>query len=151
MTGSLLEAFGILPSHAREWLRNDRREQKKRWHGWQRLNARYGATLRWSLHNRYFMAVAATGLLAVAVVFAATRIPFLLFGHVAVGQFFVNVETPNTYSIEDSSALATRMEEIVLDTLDESELDSLLTNVGVSFIDFSGCVSAASIFSSSWT
>jgi multidrug efflux pump subunit AcrB len=70
------------------------------------------------------------------VAFAATRIPFQLFDDVDIGQFFINAEAPQTYSLEDTARLAEKMETIVLESLDEEDLSTLLTNVGVTFIDF---------------
>ena len=60
--------------------------------------------LRWSLVNRYFCRLLAIGILAVALVFAATRMPFQLFDEVEIGQFFINVEAPKTYSLEDTAS-----------------------------------------------
>ncbi len=135
LMGSLLEAFGVLPSHAREFLRTARQRKPGRI-DWSALNGRYTALLRKCLDYRYPVAMLSVGILVIAVTFAATRIPFLLFGHVDVGQFFVNVEAPSTYSIDDASRLADRLEESLLDTLEEHELQTLLTNVGVMFVDF---------------
>jgi multidrug efflux pump subunit AcrB len=135
LMGSLLEAFGVLPSHAKEFLRTARQRKKGRI-DWSALNRRYTDLLRKCLDYRYPVAMLSVGVLAIAITFAATRVPFLLFGHVDVGQFFVNVEAPSTYSIEDASRLADRLEEAILDTLDEDELQTLLTNVGVMFVDF---------------
>lgn len=135
LAGSLLEAFGVLPSHAKEFLK----PAPKREGGhidWSALNRRYTVLLRWCLDNRYVVAMFSIGLLAIALTFAATRIPFLLFGHVDVGQFFINIEAPSTYSIDDSKRLAQKLEQEIMQTLDENELDTLLTNVGVMFIDF---------------
>jgi multidrug efflux pump subunit AcrB len=92
--------------------------------------------LRSALDHRYFVALVSIGILAVAVVFAATRIPFQLFDDVDIGQFFINAEAPQTYSLEDTARLAGKMETIVLESLDEEDLSTLLTNVGVTFIDF---------------
>jgi len=72
----------------------------------------------------------------VTMTYAQTRLPFQLFGHVDTGQFFLNLEAPNTYSIEDSTRLAAKVEAAVMDEMDDSELNSLLTNVGITFIDF---------------
>ncbi len=135
LMGSLLEAFGVLPSHAKEWLRAKKRETRVGWVNWSRLLNRYLDTLRWSLHNRYHVSLFTIGILLIAIAYAHTRIPFLLFGHVDTGQFFINIETPNTYSIEDSTKVAKQLEQVVFDTLQEGELETLLTNVGVSFID----------------
>jgi multidrug efflux pump subunit AcrB len=135
LMGSLLEAFGVLPSHAKEMLRRARTRRKGRI-DWSALNQRYTKLLRNSLDYRYPVAMLSIGVLAIFVTIAATRFPFLLFGHVDVGQFFINIEAPSTYSIEDSSRLAVKLEETLMETIGEDELDTLLTNVGVMFIDF---------------
>ncbi len=92
--------------------------------------------LRWSLRNRYFVGLLAIGLLSVSVAYAATRLPFQLFGQADIGQFFINIEAPNTYSLEDTEVLAKRIEKAVLETVGDDELDTLLTNVGATFVDF---------------
>ncbi len=134
LLGSLFEAFGVLPSHAAEWLHGGQRTHSAR--RWKRLLDGYAGFLRRSLHHRYLVAVASIGVLVLVVTWAATRVPFVLFGNVAVGQFFVNVEAPNTYSLEDSELLAGRLESLVYETIGDDELATLLTNVGVTFIDF---------------
>ena len=70
-------------------------------------------------------------------------VPFQLFDDVDVGQFFINAEAPNTYSLEDTARLADRMEEVIMGTLDEQDLKSLLTNVGVTFVNFNRVVFAS--------
>jgi multidrug efflux pump subunit AcrB len=136
LLGSLWEAFGVLPSHAAELLQVGKNNRRNRRIDWGALLERYTGLLRWSLQNRYFVSLFTIGVLAVTLAWAATRIPFLLFGHVDIGQFFVNAEAPHTYSLEDTAKLAARMETVVLDSMDADELDTLLTNVGVTFIDF---------------
>jgi multidrug efflux pump subunit AcrB len=136
LAGSLWEAFGVLPSHAAELLRFDPDSKRATRIDWGRLLNRYAGMLQWSLHNRYFTSLFAIGVLAVTVILATTRLPFQLFDDVDIGQFFVNAEAPNTYSLEDTAKLATQMEAVVLSTLADEDLDTLLTNVGVTFIDF---------------
>lgn len=137
LLGSLGEAFGVLPSHAAELLRVPRTSRpRRRLVNWGALLARYSRMLRRALHNRYLVAAATVGLLLVTLAYAQTRLPFNLFGRVELGQFFVNIEAPNTYGLEDSARLATRIEEAVAEVIAEDELDTLLTNVGVSFVDF---------------
>ncbi len=136
LLGSLWEAFGVLPSHAAEMLRLDRNRRSVGRIDWAALLHRYVNLLRGALDNRYFVSLAAIGVLAVAVIYGATRLPFQLFGQTDIGQFFVNIEAPNTYSLEDTEALAGRIEKQVLAAVEEDELDTLLTNVGVTFIDF---------------
>ncbi len=137
LTGSLLEVFGVLPSHACKLLRvNGGDQRRRRMVDWGGLLARYVVMMRWCLHNRYLVSTAIVGVLAIFLTFAATRMSFELFGAVETGQFFINVEAPNTYSLEDSSRLAARIESLVMEEIGEDELDSLLTNVGVTFVDF---------------
>jgi len=138
LLGSLWEAFGVLPSHAAELLHTSNRNTptRERRVDWSHLLNHYINWLRRALEHRYFVALVTIGILAVALVFAATRIPFQLFDDVDIGQFFINAEAPQTYSLEDTARLAEKMETIVLSSLDEEDLGSLLTNVGVTFIDF---------------
>ena len=134
LIGSLWEAFAVLPSHATHMLKVS--EKRRGWIAWDKGLQRYLAVLRWSLRNRYFVAIGTVGLLTLVLVFAVTRMPFQLFGHVETGQFFINVEAPNTYSLEDSSRLAADLEREIFTTIEPHELRSVLTNVGVVFIDF---------------
>ncbi len=136
LMGSLVEAFAILPSHAAEWLKPHTHSDDQKESLWKKLNKSYLAMLRTALHHRYITSLLTVGTLVVVIVFAATRIPFLLFGHVDTGQFFVNVEMPNTYSLDDSARIATRLEEVIYAELDDEELDTVLTNIGIIFIDF---------------
>ncbi|MEW8210317.1 MAG: efflux RND transporter permease subunit, partial [Candidatus Thiodiazotropha taylori] len=133
LMGSLLEAFGVLPSHAKEFLRRTKSRKKGRI-DWSALNRRYTQLLRKCLDYRYPVAMLSVGVLAITVTFAATRVPFLLFGHVDVGQFFINIEAPSTYSIDEASRLADKLEETLMQTIGDDELETLLTNVGVMFI-----------------
>ncbi|MEX2523985.1 MAG: efflux RND transporter permease subunit [Gammaproteobacteria bacterium] len=134
LLGSLLEAFIILPSHSAHFLK--KQEPDRSFIDWQYLLNRYGRVLHWSILNRYTVAVAGIGLLLIALAYAATRLPYEQFGDVEIGQFFLNVEAPNTYSLEESLALAEELEEKIFASVHEDELDTVLTNVGYSIIDF---------------
>jgi multidrug efflux pump subunit AcrB len=138
LLGSLWEAFGVLPSHAAELLRTTDKGTRthERRVDWSALLNHYIGWLRSSLEHRYFVALLSIGILMVVLVFAATRIPFQLFDDVDIGQFFINAEAPQTYSLEDTARLAEKMEDIVLESMGDDELSTLLTNVGVTFIDF---------------
>jgi len=135
LLGSLFEAFGVLPSHASDILKVSPKKRQSRI-PWDKLLVRYTGFLRKALRRRYLVTVITIGVLLVTMTYAQTRLPFHLFGHVDTGQFFLNLEAPNTYSIEDSTRLAAKVEQAVLDELDGNELNSLLTNVGITFIDF---------------
>jgi len=134
LLGSLMEAFLVLPSHAGHLLRLQK--QQKKAINWKKFLDRYCRLLHWSVLNRYTVALVSVGVLAITLTYANTRIPFQLFGNVEIGQFFVNIETPNTYSLEDSLALAETLEKDITEVIHEDELDTLLTNVGMSMIDF---------------
>ncbi|HHO67464.1 MAG TPA: efflux RND transporter permease subunit, partial [Gammaproteobacteria bacterium] len=135
LLGSLMEAFGVLPSHAAEMLqvKQNHRRQRIDWAG---MLHRYVDLLRFSVRRRGFVALLAIALLLLSASYAATRLPYQMFGRPDIGQFFVNIEAPNTYSLQDSEALAVRIERAVRERIGEDELDTLLTNVGVTFIDF---------------
>jgi len=150
LIGSLVEALLILPSHANLILRDRPAAAAAsaataaapataagggpqipgRWHEFLGHYRRY---LRWAVKNRYLVSVIAVCVLAVAVTIAVTRVPFQLFGHIEVDQFFVNIEAPSNYSIEESGALAETIEHEILAAFDghEHELDVLLTNIGL--------------------
>jgi len=150
LIGSLIEALLILPSHANLILRDRPAAAAAsaataaapataagggpqipgRWHEFLGHYRRY---LRWAVKNRYLVSVIAVCVLAVAVTIAVTRVPFQLFGHIEVDQFFVNIEAPSNYSIEESGALAETIEHEILAAFDghEHELDVLLTNIGL--------------------
>ncbi len=135
LLGSLFEAFGVLPSHAADMLKVSKNKRES-WIPWDKLLVKYTGYLRKALHARYLVTIITIGVLAVTLTYAATRLPFNLFSHVDTGQFFINLEAPNTYSLEDSTRLAAKVEKVLLDELDESEMRTTLTNVGLSFIDF---------------
>ncbi len=133
--GSLLEAFIVLPSHSAEIMQVAIRKRRN-WINWRYLLDKYVITIRFALRNRYFISAATVGALSVVLAFAYTRLPYNQFGDVEIGQFLVNVEAPNTYSIEDTTGLAIEIEQRMDDIFRENELDTLLTNVGVTLIDF---------------
>ena len=134
LLGSLIEAFMVLPSHAGHFLRQEKK--KRAGLKWKKLLEKYCRLLHWSAFNRYTVAVASICVFVVTLAYATTRMDFEMFGNVEIGQFFLNIETPNTYSIDDSLALANDIERTLKEVIGENELDTLLSNVGISFIDF---------------
>ncbi len=137
LLGSLLEAFIILPSHAYEYLHPEHRPRKRRsWIDWPGLLKRYTSLMRQLLQHRYIVSTLTVCGLAIVITFAATRLPFELFGSFDTGQFYINVDAPNTYKLKDSRDLAIDIEQAIRSEIGQQELDSLLTNIGVTFIDF---------------
>ena len=152
LLGSLLEAFFVLPSHANLFLKARSRfkspsvgaaavqpapmassDEKQGFVDWSKLLGPYKRYLRWGLHNRYFIFVTAGCVLVLALIILTTRIPFQLFGHVEVDEFFVNIEAPSNYSIEETEVLATNIEKEIYAVFDghEHELKTMSTNIGV--------------------
>ena len=142
LMGSLIEAFVVLPSHAAQFLKF---EKKKPLLNWKFLLEKYEDLLSWSVLNRYFVATLSICILFLSIVYANTRLPFQLFGEVEIGQFFVNVEAPNTYSLEDSLELAESLEDKINNIINEEELLSLITNVGIVMIDFNRSKSGSNV------
>lgn len=134
LIGSLLEAFLVLPSHAVKYMHYENKQTGLI--NWKKYLDYYAGFLHWAALNRYIVLSLSVGLLAITLVYAKTRMEFELFGHVDIGQFFVNIETPNTYSLDDSLELAKEIEKKIKNTVRPEELNTLLTNVGISFIDF---------------
>ena len=133
LLGSLLEAFGVLPSHAAHLLHVKPTHQRDLW---SRLVNRYTRLVRTMVKNRYLVSSVTIAVLIVSIAFAATRIPFMLFGDVEIGLFFINIEAPKTYSLKDSERLAMDLENEIIQELGDKDLKSLLTNLGIIFIDF---------------
>ena len=135
LLGSLMEAFVVLPSHCASFLKKPEKNDLKK-EKWEKALSVYKKFLKISIKNRYLVSSITVGVLCVIIAFAVTRIPYYQFGKVDSGQFFINAEGSITSSVRDSEKLAIKMEEIILSELDENELESLYTNVGVSFKDF---------------
>ena len=133
LIGSLIEAFVILPSHCSEMLRLQTRRRHRFW-----INSleKYLSTLRWALTHRYVVSILTLAVLAVVLTYAQTRLPYNQFGDVEIDQFLVNIEAPNTYSVEDTSTLAITIEDRILGVVAEEDLNTMLTNVGVILVDF---------------
>ena len=134
LTGSLLEAFLILPSHAAEILKS-RRAIAGRGH-WHTFLDRYRTVLEWSTRNRYLVSSVTVGVFLVTMAFLFTRMPYTQFTSMSTNRFVVNIEGPNTYGLDASSALARRVENAIYEIVEPHELDSLQTNIGMSMITF---------------
>ena len=136
LLGSLMEAFIVLPSHCASFLKKSEKIDRKK-EKWKKALSIYNKYLSISIKNRYLVSSITVGILCIIITFAVTRIPYYQFGKVDSGQFFINAEASITSSVKDSERLAIKMEKIILAELEDSELESLYTNVGVSFKDFS--------------
>ena len=136
LLGSLMEAFIVLPSHCASFLKKPEKTSSTK-EKWNKVLLIYSNYLEKCIKNRYLVSSITVGVLIVIITFAVTRIPYYQFGKVDSGQFFINGEASITSSVRDSEKLAIKLEEIILKELGDNELESLYTNVGVSFKDFS--------------
>ncbi|MHC8441509.1 MAG: efflux RND transporter permease subunit [Candidatus Eutrophobiaceae bacterium] len=144
LLGSLLEAFAVLPMHSALLFRKTKRRRFSV--NWEKILGGYKKLLLLCILNRYPVACASVCVLALSVIVAKTHIPFQLFGEVETGQFFIDVETANTFSLEDSLELARGLEQKIYGTLDETEMKTLISNVGISVIDFNRNKSGNHVF-----
>ena len=140
LVGSLIEAFVILPSHSADMLRVQQSKPSaiRAYFAnlWKVGLAKYLSVLKWALDNRYVVSVFTIAVLSIILTYAQTRLPYNQFGDVEIGQFLVNIEAPNTYSVEDTTELAKLIEEKIVAVMAPDELKTMLTNVGVILIDF---------------
>ena len=136
LLGSLLEALVVLPSHLSDVITPAYAQRvRRRELPWlTRLRHAYGILLGTALKWRY---VTVALLFCTTVLLGATawyRIPFVLFREFESSQFLINFETSSGAKIEDTLEVAKRAEQVVL-SLPPGELQSLATNVGISFLD----------------
>ncbi len=133
LLGSLLEAFAVLPGHCAKFLVKPAVSTPTG--RWERVLGGYRSLLRHCVRHRWLTAIGSVGVLGCSLLYATLYMPFQLFGDVDTGEFFVNVEASSSYSLEDSMALAARLESRLRAVLNEDELNSMLTNVGIAVID----------------
>ena len=131
---SLLEALVILPSHLAEFLparpKPPSRLRRKLNAGVDSAIDVYGRFLDLVLEWRYVFLTAVISFSAVLIVYSAVHLPFILFGEFEGAQFYVNVECPLSFSLEDTEEYIKQVEERLAETIPEAELISLVTNVG---------------------
>ncbi|MBW1979585.1 MAG: efflux RND transporter permease subunit [Deltaproteobacteria bacterium] len=136
---SLFEALVILPSHLAEFLPRQPKPPgpyRHRLNQWiNSIVGQYGRLLERVLNWRYVFVVLALAVSLQLVLYARYHIPFVLFGQFEGSQFFVNMETPTVNSLEDTEQLVARVEAAIRSSIPESELTSMVSNVGYIFDD----------------
>jgi multidrug efflux pump subunit AcrB len=137
LLASLLESLLILPSHMAEFVsvnhaNNPKNSPDKHW--FRRVVAFYEKLLKRILRWRYIFITGVICFSILLFMFAKYRIPFTLFSAFEADQFFINIEAPVTYKLEDTSQVAKAVEAVVQE-LPDQELATVVTNVGMTFID----------------
>ena len=129
LAASLLEVFMILPSHAADWGRAPKRvPRQQRW--FEAARRRYVRMLAWVVRYRY-PALAATLLIGAAVTaLAFASLPRELFPGEDFPQAIVRLETPPSYSLQQTSETVAAVEAIALE-LPEEERIGVVSRVGM--------------------
>lgn len=147
LTASLIEALAVLPSHFAEWMRPLRElaasvgetpavappPPPRRWYaGLQRF---YDRGLRVTVRHRYAALAAAMGALACAgAIFHSGHLKFVLLPKFEAKLFFLDVETPTSYSLAQTDAVLAEVERAVGD-LPPAELESFVSLAGAVYSD----------------
>lgn len=133
---SLFEALFILPSHLADFgpKMTSKASNKAEPGLFDRVVRVYkrivGAALNW----RYVTLTMALALASIFVALIFFRLPFVMFEEFEMSQFFINVETPVSSKIEETSRIVQGLDRVVM-ALPKSEVRSLSTNIGLTFLD----------------
>jgi multidrug efflux pump subunit AcrB len=140
---SLLETYFILPGHVAHWIkkREHRTEVKNpgpvarflertREYWDKKVVPQYVRLLKLTLRFRYVVAALAFVLFWGSMFLAVKGMRFILFPPEGIEIFFVRLEAPNGYSLEQTSELTKPIEKIV-SLLPREELDYYTTSIGV--------------------
>lgn len=137
---SLFEALVILPAHMSDFLPKNRPEPTRfrsvlntamDW-----LVLRYSHIVRKALSWRYVFMALAFSASAVIIAYSVFFVPFRLFHEFEGSQFFVNVEAPPSWSLQDTEAFVSEVEKAVRGRIPDQEFRSLVTNVGFMINEF---------------
>jgi multidrug efflux pump subunit AcrB len=133
---SLLECYFVLPYHVGRWVRLEHIKGPK--NGlkhyfdiiWQRMANAYGDFLHWVTRNRYWMALAFVGLIAVTIVNLSLFMKVVLFPPEGIDQFLIKAKAPIGTTLEETTRLMVPLEQMVKDKLKPNELKNFVTTVG---------------------
>ncbi len=145
LVASLLEALAVLPSHFAEWVSPfpEKSAAKtdigrplaspNRWYS--PLQRQYERLLKTAVRHRVSFAVGAIGLLLCAgALFHSGHLKFVLMPSFEAKLFFVNVEAPTHYSVNQTSKTLRQVDDAIAG-LPTSELESYVTLAGASYSD----------------
>lgn len=144
LAASLIEALIVLPSHFSEWIRPIHQavadptavstaKPPRRWYaGIQRF---YEKSLRVCLRHRYPVYMFAVGLAILSgALFQSGHLKFLLLPKFEAKLFMVNIETPTTFSLDQTNRTLEPLNHAIAD-LPKNELESFVTLTGASYRD----------------
>ncbi|MCC9135393.1 efflux RND transporter permease subunit [Pontibacter silvestris] len=96
----------------------------------ERLQTGYMSTLRWTLTHRKKVLV----IFVVVVAFTACLVPFTgrdFFPTVDAGQFRLHMRAPAGLRLEETEKIAAQVEGIIRETIPEEEVESIISNIGL--------------------
>ncbi len=130
LLSSLFEAFFFLPLHAKEILKagnkNPRTERL-----WERLQKRYTKTLALLLrHAKTTLVLFVVTILALTV-WMLSESRFQLFPTFDTTQIYVSGKVNKNYALEETQALVTKVEKVLLEKLDRNDIDSVTSVTGM--------------------
>lgn len=130
LIASLVEAFIILPSHFADFMPGEKKvKAKKQTHWFQKIISIYSRGVNKALRARYWVMLF-IGILLVATIFLASKMPFILFGsEEGIEQFYVRAEAPIGINLYKTEELVRQIEKRI-EELPEGEVDAYTTEVG---------------------
>ncbi|MDP6850969.1 MAG: efflux RND transporter permease subunit, partial [Planctomycetota bacterium] len=144
LAASLLEALAVLPSHFAEWVNpipeatgetflSKEPAARKRWYA--PLQRNYERLLKTAVRHRITFATGAIGLLLCAgALFHSGHLKFVLMPDFEAKLFFLNIEAPTHYSVEQTSGALRTVDEAISE-LPRSEVESYVTLAGALYSD----------------
>jgi len=123
---SLIESFFFLPHH----IASGRQFGKKEKPGWfLKLEKVYSKSLIIVLKKKFLFLVLSVLILVAALLSAKFFLKFKMFPQSAIETFYVKVECPNNYSLDETEEVVKDIEKFI-DKLPEQELESFTSRVG---------------------
>ncbi|MFQ6044332.1 MAG: efflux RND transporter permease subunit, partial [Candidatus Poribacteria bacterium] len=125
---SLFEVFTILPAHIAEWSKPSVEEQRRRkW--FDIIRKRYVRILKRIIRWRYAVVAGVLGLGLLLCVGAFVFLDKEFFPSEDFSQFYIRLEMPTAYSLKETTAVLTKVEEIAL-SLPVEERAAVVSNIG---------------------
>ncbi len=132
---SLFEAFLLLPSHFASWspflISAKKLKQKQTKHSrFQKVAAKYGQFVHWSLKKRYLMLVLLIVFLGGTAGYIGKSGRFVLFPPEGIEMFFIRVEAPIGTPLDQTAEALRPIESYLLENLSSEYLIDVSTTVG---------------------
>ncbi len=131
LAASLVESFGILPSHVAEWSKKKYTNNNKTHKFLVKLKRRYLKILTPILRKRYWAITCVFILLIVSVSLVFIYLGVEMFAGDEIPQFFVWVTMPEGTSLEETDRIIKQLEITALNTLPEEDVAAIVSSAGL--------------------